>query len=178
MTALVRHSPVRALPLLLVLVMASPAAAGVLGVGQQATELDLAQDDAGKTFKLKQVTGWRVITIGADWCKPCKKELKAWDKLAGDLKKVTFITVAIDDELDDGKRLHSELKVKNMKRVYMPLKDEKERPMRDASAGRYGSDKMPSTFVIDPEGRVRHVHKGYDPGDETKLEQELKKLIK
>jgi hypothetical protein len=58
-----------------------------------------------------------------------------------------------------------------MKRVYMPQD-------KSSVAGSYGADKMPTTFVIDPEGRVRHVHKGYDPGDETKLEQELKKLIK
>ena len=171
MTTLARHSAMRALPLLLVLAMASPAAAGILGVGQQATELDVAQDDAGKSFKLKQVTGWRVVTIGADWCKPCHKELKAWDKLAGQQKKATFITIAIDDDVKDGKRLHEDLKIKNMKRVYMPAD-------KSAVAGSYGSDKMPTTFVIDPDGKVRHVHKGYDPGDESKLEQELKKLIK
>ncbi|MCW5807031.1 MAG: TlpA family protein disulfide reductase [Deltaproteobacteria bacterium] len=162
---------VRALPLLLVLAATQPAFAGILAVGDPAVELDTAQDDSGKSFKLKQVDGWRVVTIGADWCKPCHKELKAWDRLAGDNGKVTFITIAIDNDVKDGKRLHKDLKIKHMKRVYMPAD-------KTAVAVRYGSAVMPTTFVIDPEGRVRHVHKGYDPGDEDKLKKALAKLVK
>src|SRR4051794_20752583 len=79
--------------------LAAPARAGVLGVGDKLAELDVATDAAGKSFKLKTLKGkWVLITVGAAWCKPCAKELPAWDKLAGILKgKITFIAVSVDD---------------------------------------------------------------------------------
>ncbi|MDD3502210.1 MAG: TlpA family protein disulfide reductase, partial [Candidatus Cloacimonetes bacterium] len=37
---------------------------------------------------------------------------------------------------------------------------------------------IPETFVINQEGEITFHHNGYIPGDEDKLEEELKKLLK
>lgn len=160
---------------LALLVLAAPAYADTLKVGDRLTELDVAVDAKGKAFKLKAYKGkWLVVTVGADWCKPCAKELPTWDKLAPTYAgKVTFIAIDIDNEIEVGKRFHDKLKIKNMTRVYLP--DEK-----SSVGGNYGSDTMPTTFIADPQGVVRWVKKGFETGDASgeskKLAEQLTKL--
>ena len=156
---------------------ASLAHADVLKVGDRLAELDVATDAGGKPFKLKAFKGkWVVVTVGADWCKPCAKELPTWDRLAGELKgKVVFVAIDIDDEIAVGKRFHDKLKIKNMQRVYMPSD-------KSGVVGNYGSDHMPSTFVADDKGVVRLVREGFEAGDADgeyrKFKDALAKLVK
>lgn len=158
------------------LLVASPAAAEVLKVGDRLAELDGAVDARGKAFRLKAYKGkWVLVTVGAEWCKPCAKELPTWDKLAGELKgKVTFIAVGIDDEIEASKRFHKKLKLKNMTLVYLPSDQ--------GVVARYGADTMPTTFVADKHGVVRFVKKGFEEGDASgeykKMKAQLAKLVK
>jgi thiol-disulfide isomerase/thioredoxin len=162
--------------LCLLLAGASAAHADVLKVGDRLAELDVATDGNGKPIKLKSFRGkWVVVTVGADWCKPCAKELPTWDRLAGELKgKVVFVAVDIDDEIEVGKRFHDKLKIKHMVRAYMPSD-------KSGVAGNYGSDHMPSTFVADDKGVVRMVREGFEAGDAAgeyrKFKDALAKLI-
>lgn len=161
----------------LVLGLAAPVAADVLKVGDKAVELDVATDAAGRSFKLRSLKGrWIVLTIGASWCKPCRKELPTWDKMAGLMKgKVTFVAVDVDNDRDDGKRFHDQLKLRNMVRVYLPQE-------RSAASARYGSDTMPTTFVFDPHLVVKYRKDGFADrdasGEYKKLRAALQKLIK
>jgi len=161
----------------ILLAATATARADVLKVGDRLAELDVATDGNGKPVKLKAFKGkWVVITVGADWCKPCAKELPTWDRLAGELKgKVVFVAVDIDDEIDVGKRFHDKLKLRNMVRAYMPSD-------KSGVAGNYGSDHMPSTFVADGQGVVRLVREGFEAGDADgeykKFKDALAKLVK
>jgi thiol-disulfide isomerase/thioredoxin len=147
---------------------AAPAHADVLKKGDRLAELDVAVDASGKPARLKSYKdGWVVVTVGAEWCKPCAKELPTWDKLAGTLQgKVTFVAIDVDNEIDAGKRFHKKLKLRNMKLVYMPSD-------KSAVAAKYGADTMPSSFVIDPKGVVQLVKDGFD---ERNPDGELKSL--
>ncbi len=151
-----------------VLLAATVAQADVLRVGERLAELDVAKDAGGKAYKLKSLSGkWVVVTIGADWCKPCAKELPTWDKLAGQLAgKVTFIAIDIDNDPATGKRFHDKLKIKNMTRVYLPAD-------KSAVAERYGADHMPTTFVANPDQIIKVVKDGFETGD---VDGELKKM--
>jgi len=159
------------------LLVAAPARADVLKVGDRLAELDVATDGNGKPVKLRSFKGkWVVLTVGADWCKPCAKELPTWDKLAGELKgKVVFVAVDLDDEIDVGKKFHDKLKLHNMVRAYLPSE-------KSGVAASYGSDHMPSTFVGDPQGVVRLVREGFEAGDADgeykKFKDQLAKLVK
>jgi len=42
----------------------------------------------------------------------------------------------------------------------------------------YDLEAMPSTVVVDRDGNVRYIHKGYRPGDEVKYLEVVKKLIR
>lgn len=177
MRYLARRLPMRLLcALALVVGLGSTARADVLKVGDKLAELDVAVDASGKSFKLKAYKGkWVLITVGAEWCKPCAKELPTWDKLAGILKdKITFVAVSVDDEVADGKRFHKKLKLKNMKLVYLPAN-------KSAAAARYGSDTMPSSFVADGNQIIKLRKDGFSErdadGELKKMHAELNKLL-
>lgn len=147
---------------------AQAASAQALKVGDRLAELDIAVDGNGKAFKLRSLKGrWVLVTVGAEWCKPCAKELPAWDKLQPELKsKITFVAINIDDNIEDGKRFNKKLKLKNLTLVYMPAD-------KSAVVAKYGSDNMPTTYIADPQGVVRFVKAGFEKGD---AEGEIKKL--
>ena len=162
----------------LVLLFASQTAfADVLKVGDRAAEFDVAVDANGKSVKLAKYKGkWLLVTAGAGWCKPCAKELPTWDKVAGEYKdKVTFVSLTLDDEIDDGKKFQKKMALKNMVVVYLPAE-------KSTAAARYGAATMPSSFIIDPQGVVRHVHAGFAErdasGEAKKLRGILDKLVK
>lgn len=165
----------RSLVVAVFLLIAQVAHADALKVGDRLAELDVAVDGAGKPFKLKSLKGgWVLVTVGADWCKPCAKELPAWDKLAPEFKnKVKFVAINIADDINDGKKFNAKLKLKNLLLVYLPAD-------KSAVVAKYGSDNMPTTFVADPQGVIRYVRAGFEKGDvsgETKkMREQLTKL--
>jgi len=170
-----RRSTMRAF--LILLALAGSASADELKVGDRLSELDTAVDAAGKPFKVKAYKGkWVMLTFGASWCKPCAKELPAWDKLAPDWKdKVAFVAVDLDSKIEDGKRFHDkDVKLKNLVRVYLNPDS--------AVAAKYGSDHMPTTVLADPQGVIRYVRGGFEKGDVDgevkKMKETLAKLVK
>ena len=178
MRGAVRRTPMfRILAIAAALLISGTAQADVLKVGDRLAELDVAVDARGKAFKLKAYRQkWILVTVGAEWCKPCAKELPTWDKLAGELKdKITFIAIGIDDDVTDAKRFHKKLKLKNMTLVYLPS-------AKSGVVASYGSDTMPTTFIADKSGVVRVVKKGFEQGDTggelKKMRDELAKLVK
>lgn len=157
--------------------LAGTAWADGVSSGSRAPELDgAAKTEKGKKFRLKELRGgWVAITFGASWCKPCKAELPAWDKLAASYRgKVTFVAVNIDNDRKKGEKFVRKLKIRNMRVVYSP---EDKTTSADSYVG--GDDpKFPTTFVIDPNGIVRHVHREYHKGDDRKLAAKLDELMK
>jgi peroxiredoxin len=155
----------------LVLATAAPAHAEVKK-GDHFVELD-AQAANGKKFRLKDMAGkWVLYTFGASWCEPCKKELVAWDRIAPKFAgKVLFVSVNLNQKIEDGKQFLAGLKLKRIFPVFLP--DENSPAMKS-----YDPDHLPSTFVIDPKGIVRHIQYGYEKGEEDKLVAALTELLK
>jgi thiol-disulfide isomerase/thioredoxin len=177
MTGCRRLTAMRLVLALAVLLASQVAFADVLKVGDRAAELDVAVDASGKSVKLAKWKGkWLLITAGAGWCKPCAKELPTWDKVAAEYKdKITFVSLTLDDDIADGKKFQKRMGLKNMVVVYMPAE-------KSGAAARYGSATMPSSFIVDPQGIVRHVHAGFAErnasGEAKKLRATLGKLVK
>ena len=140
--------------------------------GDHFVELD-AKTAAGKKFRLKDMSGkWVLFTFGASWCEPCHKELPAWDKIAPKLAgKVLFVSVNINNKIEEGKQFIESLKLKHIFPVFLPDED-------SPAIKAYDPERMPSTFVIDPQGVVQLVEYGYHNGDEDKLVQTLSDLVK
>lgn len=169
-----RLMPMRAV-VLATLLLGSTAFADELKVGDRLAELDTAVDAGGHAVRIKATKGWKMLTFGASWCKPCAKELPAWDGIAPDYKgKVEFLAVDLDSERDTGKAFHKKLKLRNMKLVYLSPDS--------AVAAKYGSDHMPTTVLADPDGVIRYIRGGFEKGDVDgevkKMKEQIAKLVK
>jgi len=161
--------------LLLLLAASATASADELKVGDRLAELDTATDAGGHAFRVKSTKGWKMLTFGASWCKPCAKELPAWDGIAPDYKgKVEFVAVDLDSDKDTGKSFHKKLKLHNMQLVYLSPDS--------AVAAKYGSDHMPTTVLADPDGVIRYIRGGFEKGDVDgevkKMKEQIAKLVK
>jgi cytochrome c biogenesis protein CcmG, thiol:disulfide interchange protein DsbE len=157
--------------LALAFVAAPRAAEARPGVGDRAIEFVSVKDDKGRKVRIKAYKDrWIVLTVGASWCKPCKKELPAWDKLAAgyEAKGVLFVALNGDGDTAKGKKFMSALGLKHMLKAYDP---------EQSTIKLYDPPNMPTTYVIDPKGVVRHVHATYSSGDEAKLAKVLDGLL-
>jgi cytochrome c biogenesis protein CcmG, thiol:disulfide interchange protein DsbE len=121
---------------------------------------------SGGTLKLSQLRGKVVLLdFWASWCEPCKRELPLLAKMAPRLKEkgVEIVAVNIDEQKENAE---SFLRSHGLRLTVVYDQDHK-------IVGQYQPPKMPSSFVIDPNGVIRAVHSGFEAGDETKLEKEL-----
>lgn len=128
----------------------------------------------GDRFVLSNHVGRDVIVMSfwATWCMSCLAELPHLSALYEREKAngLVVVAVAIDDP-------HTQADVAPTARrlgLEMPvIIDEHQRAVR-----LYNRNKTaPMTVVIDRLGRIVRTHAGYNPGDETRLEAELQKLL-
>jgi thiol-disulfide isomerase/thioredoxin len=139
---------------------------GKVRKGSRATELKQAVNGAGKRVTLEsQKAPVLVLTFGASWCAPCKKELPALEKLAKRYARtdVAFVAVNIDSTIAKGKTFMKQAGLKRVLAVYDP---------KNISVRSYAPPTMPSVFIMN-EGVVKHVHPGFRSGDERKLKKAI-----
>ncbi len=114
-----------------------------------------------------------IISFWATWCKPCKKELDAiaeeyetWTKETG----VKLIAISIDDVRSSAK-VSTDVKTKGWKyEVYLDENQDFKRAMN--------VNNVPHTFLVNGKGEIVWSHNSYIEGDEEKLYENVKKLVK
>jgi thiol-disulfide isomerase/thioredoxin len=113
-----------------------------------------------------------IVDFWATFCDPCRKSFPAYqelvDKYAGDL---AVIAVSVDDPedvtVDDVKKFASDLGVSF---AIVWDKDKK-------TASQYNPPKMPTSYIIDKDGVLQHIHAGYESGEADKIDAEVSKLL-
>lgn len=109
------------------------------------------------------------VDFWASWCGPCRKSLPLLNELRNELKGKGFEVVAInlDEDIRDGRAFLKEFPVS-----YPTLYD---------GAGKtpelYGVRGMPTSYLIDKQGRVQVVHQGFKPADITKIRAQVSQLL-
>jgi thiol-disulfide isomerase/thioredoxin len=160
-----------ALAFVFALALAAPAWAGGVAKGDRAAEFTGVKDRAGKPLSLRALRGKVVVlTFGASWCKPCGKELPAYDKLAAKYKsddRVAFVAINIDSERANADKFLADAGVKSLTVGFDPA---------SKTVEKYQPGTMPTTYVIDGNGIVREVHAGYEKGDEAKIARAVDQL--
>ncbi len=149
-----------------------------------ATSSLAASDLAGKPapdFALKSSTGANLrlseyrgdvvmINFWATWCGPCRQEMPLLDQLYSRYQRVGFslLGVNIDDDSSRAMDMIHELGVS-----FPVLFD-----ARKEVSKLYDVDAMPVTVLVDRDGNVRHVHKGYKPGYEEMYLDQIRSLLR
>lgn len=152
-----------------ILLLLSASAASALEAGAKPPEIGL-KDFSGKPVSLASLKGKVVLVdFWATWCAPCKEELPVLQKLYAKYRKQGFVVVAVsvDKDAKNARKFAKKLGLS------FPV-------VHDAGhkvSGAYKPPKMPSSYVIDRKGIVRHVHAGYRSEDAAKFEKEIKALL-
>jgi len=154
---------------LALLVLCGPAAA--VDAGDKAPDFRApALGDGMKKLSLKDFRGKVVyLDFWASWCAPCATALPVLDAFRKEFGKDGFQVLAINVDSDpaDATKFLSRRPV-----GYPSVSDPKGRLPEQ-----FGIQTMPTSFLIDRNGVVRKVHKGFKKSDVDELRAEIRKLV-
>jgi peroxiredoxin len=160
---------ITALLLTTLLCAAAPAYAAV-NPGAPAPAFTLAARDGGK-LSLADLKGQVVmINFWATWCGPCRQEMPLLAQLHDKYEPLGFTMLGVNVEPDSAAAVAW---LKGVPVTFPILFD-----TDSAVAGRFGVEGMPSSVLVDRNGQVRYVHRGYKPGDEAKYADMIRSLVK
>jgi peroxiredoxin len=135
-----------------------------------APDFALPARDGGE-LRLSDLRGQVVmINFWATWCGPCRQEMPLLQQIHAKYEPLGFTMLGVNVEPDSAA---AQTWLKGMPVRFPILFDRKS----EVSAS-FGVEAMPSSVLIDREGRVRHVHRGYKPGDEAVYTDLIRGLVK
>ncbi len=145
-------------------------AAAALAPGAPAPDFTL-RTLSGSNLRLQEQRGNVVlVNFWATWCAPCRQEMPHLARLYDKYRALGFVLLGVN--VDDDTRNAADLAAKLGLKFPVSLDNEKKvSRLYDLSA-------MPSTVLIDRDGRVRHVHRGYREGYEDTYDQQIRALLK
>jgi len=125
----------------------------------------------GANLRLKEQRGQVVmVNFWATWCGPCREEMPHLNRLYEKYRSSGFVVLAvnIDDDSRNATTMASKLGLK------FPVLFDAEKSVSKL----YDLKAMPSTVLIDRDGRVRYLHRGYLSGYETTYDRQIRELLK
>ena len=125
----------------------------------------------GRNLRLSEYRGEVVlINFWASWCGPCRQEMPILSDLHERYKSLGFTVLGINVEEDstDARRLLGKTPVS-----FPVLLDNTSSVSRQ-----YDVVAMPSTVLVDRNGNMRYLHKGYKPGLEEQYLRQVRELIR
>ncbi|MGD8863940.1 MAG: TlpA disulfide reductase family protein, partial [Myxococcales bacterium] len=110
-----------------------------------------------------------IVDFWASWCAPCKEEMPVLQRLHKTYgsKGLVVVGVSVDNDASNVKSFLKKLG------VTFPIVHDAKHSVSE----RYSPPTMPSSYIVDRKGIVRHVHKGFRAGDAKKMEAEVKALL-
>ena len=161
----------RALSLILPLYLLLGGAAGAVSQGDMAPEFSLPILEGEGARALSESHGKvRYLDFWASWCPPCRISLPEIVALQEELggERFEVVAVNVDERQDDALRFLRRYPVN-----YENLSDP-----RGEVARAYALPGMPTSFVLDPEGRVTLKHVGFRRGDMAKIRAHILELLR
>ena len=125
----------------------------------------------GPNMRLQEQRG-RVVMVNfwATWCGPCRQEMPQLNRLYEKYHAAGFVLLGVN--VDDDQRKAAEVAGKLGVTFPVLLDTDK------AVSKLYELSTMPSTVIIDRDGKVRYVHRGYLTGYEDNYEKQIRELLK
>jgi cytochrome c biogenesis protein CcmG, thiol:disulfide interchange protein DsbE len=112
-----------------------------------------------------------LINFWALWCEPCKVEMKHLQKIFEDYEKKGLTILGINQ---DSPRSVSKVKsyVSSQKISFPVVLDPNYQLLQ-----KFNGQSIPYSLLLDSNGKIVYKNVGYLPGDEKKIEEEIKKLL-
>jgi len=147
---------------------AAPAASIAPGAPAPAFQLHSA---ASTDVSLSDLKGQVVlINFWASWCGPCRQEMPVLEQLYRKYKAAGFTLIGINVEPKSG---DAEGFLKATPVSFPVLFDPESKVSR-----LYDVTGMPSTVILDRTGKIRYIHHGYKPGEESEYLDQIRTLVR
>ena len=155
--------------LVFVFIASSLSAAGNVIEGP-APDFTLKSND-GKNLRLSEYRGQvLLINFWASWCGPCRQEMPLLEEIQQKYSKLGFTVLGINVDKNSAQAD----KILNDINISFPV-------LYDADGSvskRYNVDAMPTTVIVDRNGNMRFLHRGFKPGYEESYIAHIKTLIR
>ena len=125
----------------------------------------------GNNMKLSEYRGEVVmINFWASWCAPCREEMPILNDMYLKYRDMGFTLLGVNVEEDPAgaKKMMQDLKV-----AFPVLYD-----TTNEVTKLYDVEAMPSTILVDRDGNMRYLHRGYLPGYEEDYERQVRELMR
>jgi peroxiredoxin len=125
----------------------------------------------GRNLRLQEQRGQVVlVNFWATWCGPCKVEMPHLNRLYDKYRSSGFTLLGVN--IDEDPRLATALATRMGLKFPVLLDGDK------TVSRRYDLGSMPATVLIDRDGRVRYLHRGYREGYEDTYDKQIRELVK
>jgi DsbE subfamily thiol:disulfide oxidoreductase len=144
--------------------------AGAVETGQPAPVCSLRSLDDATTSQALRPTGQvTLVDFWASWCGPCAKSFPFLNELShvhGN-HGLTVVGINMDEQRKDASRF--------LARHPVEFKVVADADAQCAKA--FGVKAMPSSYLVDRNGIVRHIHRGFRQGDSKAIRQIVEQLL-
>jgi len=158
------------MPLLLAaLSLSQPLRSSAAAAGEAAPDCNLVSFADGKPLSLKRPGKVVYLDFWASWCGPCAESMPVMNRMHDELqgKGLEVIAVNLDEEREDADEFLTK------------------RPVRFTIAGNpdgacpnaFGVAAMPSSYLIDRKGVIRHVLLGFRKGEAAAIRKKVDALL-
>lgn len=140
-------------------------------VGKKAPQIRATPVKGDATVKIPK---GKVVLVDffATWCKPCEASFPAYQSLYVKYRGNGFEIVAVSvDEPDDREKIPAFMRQHGD--VKFPVGWDKGGKIAEC----WDPKVMPTSYLIDRDGVIRHVHKKFEPGTAREIEEQLKALL-
>ena len=125
----------------------------------------------GPNLRLKEQRGKVVLlNFWATWCGPCREEMPQLNKLYEKYRPsgFTLLGINVDEDSRNAAGIADKLALK------FPVLLDADKQVSKL----YELSAMPSTVLVDRDGRVRYLNRGYRSGTELEYDQQIRALLK
>jgi len=125
----------------------------------------------GPNLRLQEQRGKVVlVNFWATWCGPCREEMPQLNSLYEKYKASGFVLLGVNVD-EDVRNVNTVVGQLGVKFPVLLDTDKQVSKLYELSA-------MPATVLIDREGKVRYLHRGYHKGYELTYDQQIRELLK
>jgi thiol-disulfide isomerase/thioredoxin len=147
-----------------------PALSPAVEVGSAAPHCALQSFDGTAPIDLSRYRGKVVyLDFWASWCGPCAQSMPFMDELEGQLGAKGFQVLAVN--LDENRDEAAAFLGKHPVKLTVAADPEGECP------GRFGVQIMPSSYLIDRKGNIRHIQLGFRKDDSLEIRRLIEQLL-
>lgn len=128
------------------------------------------KSNVGENLRLAEQRGDVVmLNFWASWCAPCREEMPHLNAINAEYKDMGFklLGVNVDEKQRDADRAIDRLKVE------FPVLFDTENNVAEL----FKVDAMPTTILIDRDGEIRYLHRGYKKGYEIEYAEQVGALV-